>query len=538
MSEYETAEQRQIRELRNQISSINSQAYKQSSENNLLRQQLEEVRKQQEAENVRIMQRIQQQQQTFKQQNLLVQQERANMSIAIQSLDRELKEKERLQNEKIKSMESQYSQQIASMNAEFQKEQQGLRRNIIQLQEENQRTQEALHRTQAEMISGFDEIKREADRKIQSQRDELKREIVHESARLENEISAIDARIRSITAHLANEKEYSKELATYWFQEAERLIRELEDTYRESLFDRRRMDIIRQKLENAKQDIEMGQPAIVPAREAFQDSILEMEWHYWYNVLRNDEQQLLDNLDSAKHRIYIFDNGGERMEYDNGIDYWTNGQLSIVINRVENLRQQMGELESATIDDIKKYEEQIRSLIEELALIENASHINVAMSLSRFQTAVKIGEILGKEFEMVESDGDFFLEENREEYHAIFQNPLTGDRVAVVITPIFDEAGVVQNHIELIADNGMDNDCENRVKIHNTVSRILSENGVQDMHLERCAGRHGNNTQDVIEKTGNIAAVVAGDESVRLTPLARNNVNNSIIEEVRRESAK
>lgn len=546
MSEYETAEQRQIRELRNQISSINSQAYKQSSENNLLRQQLEEVRKQQEAENVRIMQRIQQQQQTFKQQNLLVQQERANMSIAIQSLDRELKEKERLQNEKIKSMESQYSQQIASMNAEFQKEQQGLRRNIIQLQEENQRTQEALHRTQAEMISGFDEIKREADRKIQSQRDELKREIVHESARLENEISAIDARIRSITAHLANEKEYSKELATYWSQEAERLIRELEDTYRESLFDRRRMDIIRQKLENAKQDIEMGQPAIVPAREAFQDSMrmkedlaeLEMEWHYWYNVLCNDEQQLLDNLDSAKHRIYIFDNGGERMEYDNGIDYWTNGQLSIVINRVENLRQQMAELESATIDDIKKYEEQIRSLIEELALIENASHINVAMSLSRFQTAVKIGEILGKEFEMVESDGDFFLEENREEYHAIFQNPLTGDRVAVVITPIFDEAGVVQNHIELIADNGMDNDCENRVKIHNTVSRILSENGVQDMHLERCAGRHGNNTQDVIEKTGNIAAVVAGDESVRLTPLARNNVNNSIIEEVRRESAK
>lgn len=551
MSEYETAEQRQIRELRNQISSMNSQAYRQSSENNLLRQQLENVRRQQEAENARIMQRIQsqqqtiqQQQQTLQQQNQAIQQERAHMSSAIQSLDRELKEKERLQNEKIRSMQSQYTQQIASMNTHFQQEQQGLRQEINHVREANQKTQDELYRTQAEMRTGFAEIKQETDRKLQNQREQLRREIAHESARLESEISAVDARVQSITAQLANEKNYSKELATYWLQEAERLIRELEDTYRDSLFDRRRMEIIRQKLDNAKQDIDMGQPAIVPAREAFQDAMrmkedlaeLEMEWNYWYNALRNEEQQLLDDLDSANHRIYVFDNDGERIEYNNGIDYWTNGQLSVVTSRIEKLRQQMGALDSATIDDLKEYEEQMRSLIEELALIENASHINVAMSLSRFQTAVKIGEILGEEFEMVESDGDFFREENREEYHAIFQNPLTGDRVAVVITPVPDEAGVVQNHIELIADNGMDNDSENRVRIHNIVSRRLSENGVQDMHLERCAGRHGNNTQEVIERAGNIAAVVAGDERVRVAAPSKSNGTNSVTEQVRRES--
>lgn len=544
MSEYETAEQRQIRELRNQISSMNSLAYRQSSENNLLRQQLENVRRRQEAENARIMQRIQSQQQTIQQQNQAIQQERAHMSSAIQSLDRELKEKERLQNEKIRSMQSQHSQQIASLNTRFQQEQQGLRQEIYIVRDANQRTQAELYRTQAEMRTGFAEIRQETDRKLQNQREQLRREIANESVRLESEISAVDARVQSITAQIANEKNYSKELATYWLQEAERLIRELEDTYRESLFDSRRMEIIRQKLDNAKQDIEMGQPAIVPAREAFQDAMrmkedlaeLEIEWNYWFNVLRNDELQLLDDLDSANHRIYVFDNDGERIEYNNGIDYWTNGQLSVVTSRIEKLRQRMGNLDSATIDDLKEYEEQMRSLIEELALIENASHINVAMSLSRFQTAVKIGEILGKEFEMVESDGDFFREENREEYHAIFQNPLTGDRVAVVITPVPDEAGVVQNHIELIADNGMDNDSENRVRIHNIVSRRLSENGVQDMHLERCAGRHGNNTQEVIERAGNIAAVVAGDENVRVAAPSRNSGTNSVTEQVRRES--
>lgn len=78
----------------------------------------------------------------------------------------------------------------------------------------------------------------------------------------------------------------------------------------------------------------------------------------------------------------------------------------------------MGNLQNATIDELTTYEQKINSLIEELALVENASHINVAMSLSRFQTAVKIGEILGDEFEMIDSDGDFYCEENREEYHS------------------------------------------------------------------------------------------------------------------------
>lgn len=51
MSEYESPEQRQIRELRNQIYSLNSQNSRQSSENNYLRQQIENIRRQQSVEN-------------------------------------------------------------------------------------------------------------------------------------------------------------------------------------------------------------------------------------------------------------------------------------------------------------------------------------------------------------------------------------------------------------------------------------------------------------------------------------------------------
>lgn len=171
--------------------------------------------------------------------------------------------------------------------------------------------------------------------------------------------------------------------------------------------------------------------------------------------------------------------------------------LTIIKNRIQKVREKMGNLQNATIDELTTYEQKINSLIEELALVENASHINVAMSLSRFQTAVKIGEILGDEFEMIDSDGDFYCEENREEYHAVYVNPATGDKVVVVITPVSDEAGVVSNHIELIAGNSMDNDIVNRGTIHNVVSAKLREGGIQDMHLERCAGRHGDQLQRI-----------------------------------------
>lgn len=36
------------------------------------------------------------------------------------------------------------------------------------------------------------------------------------------------------------------------------------------------------------------------------------------------------------------------------------------------------------------------------------------------------------------------------------------------------------------------------------------------MHLERCAGRHGDQLQQVIDRAGDIEAVAAGDERVRV----------------------
>lgn len=545
MSEYESPEQRQIRELRNQIHSLNSQNSRQSSENNYLHQQIENIRRQQSVENERVMQQMRAQQERIQQQQYTLQQERASMNSTIQELDREVRERERLQNEKIMTMRQQHARQIDNMNSQFRQETEKLHGNIQRIQSDTRRNREEIQRTQVEMKTRLSELRAETDRKLREQKDDLQRTIVSISTKLEERITSVDAKVQSLVFQMEQKESNAKELSIYWIQEVERLVRELKETYRDSLFDEKRVRRLELDLGDAQQDIETGHydSAIKTGRDAFRDAMemkedlatLDLEWNYRFNTLRNAEECLLEDLDSAEHRVYSIDTEDGTIEYDNGIDYWTNGQLTIIKDRIQKNREKMGNLQNATIDDLISYEQSINSLIEELALIENASHINVAMSLSRFQTAVKIGEILGDEFEMIDSDGDFYREENREEYHAVYVNPVTGDKVVVVITPVPDEAGVVSNHIELIAGNSMDNDIMNRGTIHNVVSTKLQESGIQDIHLERCAGRHGDQLQHVIERAGDIEAVAAGDERVRVGVPGREN-RLDITERIHRET--
>lgn len=275
MSEYESPEQRQIRELRNQIYSLNSQNSRQSSENNYLRQQIENIRRQQSVENERVMQQMRAQQERIQQQQRAIQQERVNMSSTIQELDREVRERERLQNEKIVTMREQHARQIDSMNAQFREETEGLRGDIQRVQSDTRRNSEEIQRTQAEMKSRLAELRTETDRKLREQKDDLQRTIVSISTKLEEKITSVDAKVQSLVSQMAQKESDAKELSIYWVQEAERLVRELKETYRDSLFDEKRLRRLEQNLRDAQQDIETGHydSAIKTGRDTFRDAM-------------------------------------------------------------------------------------------------------------------------------------------------------------------------------------------------------------------------------------------------------------------------
>lgn len=502
MSHYETPEQRQITELRTRIARMNLEAVRRDREAADLQREIGDVRRRQQAENARLLQQMQRERQDL-------QREKAGMSAALRSLNLELQEKERMQNEKIRSLREEHRGQIEGLEARFQAERQGL--------------QEEIAGTRLEMREGLREIRQETDRKIRDQQNELGKEIASLNAKLEEEMQGVNGRVASLEREIVSREQGAKELAEYWSEEAGRLLIRLEERYRGQLFDKKRLARTKQRVEDARQDIAGGryQSAVSIGREAFHDAMemkeelaaLELTWNYWYNAVRDREAGLLEALEQAQNRSYSVEIGGEILEYDNGIDYWTGGRLAILREKISKLRDGTTDLEGAETTALRDLERKLGGFLEELALLENAAHINVAMSLSRFETAAKIGEILDENFEMIDADGDFFGEENREEYHAIFQNPMTRDQVAVVITPVPDENGVVTNHIELLVGNA-DNDPVSRDRIARLVAERLREKGVEGCAFP-CALRHGDRTGMELCRVGDIGAVARGEETAR-----------------------
>lgn len=303
------------------------------------------------------------------------------------------------------------------------------------------------------------------------------------------------------------------------------MVSQIRESFRPQLLDARRISILERKIRQANEDIKSGQyqTSITAGRDAFFDALdmkedlaaAELEWNYWFNAVKSRETELIQVLDSAEHRVYEIDTEDGTIEYDNGIDYWTYGQLTIVCNQITELRHTLENTAGMTLEELQSAEEKVRALQEQLALVENAAHINVAMSVSRYETAAKIGSILDSNYQMIDSDGEFFGREDREEYHAVFQNPVTGDQVAVVITPIPDENGVITNHIELIVGNA-DNNPITRDRITHEVAEKLRASGVEGCSFP-CARRFGDETAQEVARVGDIAAVESGDEKVRAT---------------------
>lgn len=523
MSHRETAEQRQIRELRSKIAVMTNQAAVMNSDNIRLRGDLELLQRKQEAENLRLQRQMERQQEADRTRQ-------AHMTERIRQLDQQVQERERIQNARIRAMQNQHQAQVRQMELEFQEEFQGIQQEICQ--------------TRGEMRRGMEQLRAETDQKIQDQRMENQRNLRQMSEKLEGEISTVDTKVNSLVQQIAAREQGDRELAQYWAQEAARMLNQLQESFREQLFDTRRVSLLERKIRQASEDIRGGQyqSSITAGRDAFFDALdmkgelaaAELEWNYWFNAVRSREVQLLQELQEAGSRVYEIDTQEGTYEYRNGIDYWTFGQLSITENQIRQVRYDLQDMDSMTLEQLQEAQERLRALQQQLALVENAAHINVAMSVSRYETAARIGNILDSNYEMIDADGEFFAREDREEYHAIFQNPVTGDQAAVVITPVLDEAGVVTNHIELIVGNA-DNNPLTRDRIAREVAERLQAEGVEGCSFP-CARRFGDGTLREVARVGDIAAVEAGDEKVRASVPGETDRSDSVVSHVRRRT--
>lgn len=499
MSHYERYEDRQIRELRAQLRTATRNSADSAATNANLRRELDRLRNEQNTANANLVQRLEQQladsQRQVDQQNQ-----------AVKDLAAQLQEQERLRNQQIAAMRERHTADMEQLNTRLQTEHQGLR--------------QELQRTRTEMLADLANLRTETANALQAQRLETQRSLTQLNTQLQGQINEVNYRVDALTQQIAAKENGQRELATFWVQQAQRLLQQLQDTFREQFFDTKNLAALERNIRDAHSDISHGlyQSSVTAGRDAFYNALdmkedlaaAELEWNYWFNAIKEQEAQLLQDLDSANNQVYEF----RSRKYTGGVDYWTNGRLTPIRNRFHAVQGTLQNADRMTVQQLQQAEEQLRSMQEDLVTAENTAHTNVAMSISRYEMARKIGSILGANYAMSDQDGEYFNEENRDEYHAIFKNPATDDRIAVVITPQTDpDTGLITNHAELLIGY-RGNDAATRDQMSEIIATRLRQEGVANCHFP-CAQRYGRSTNHEADRVGDIAAVAAGNATAR-----------------------
>ena len=495
---------------RNDLNRINNalrNAQAAQRENDALQRRLAELRQQQESDRQAALAQL-----TAQREQL----DTANRTI--RELDAGIRERERMQNERIQAMQQQFNTELQSMEQTHRAEQESLRSQI--------------NHTRSEMQAGLNQLRSDTSHALAEQRAYTDREIQRLGSELSEDIRNVDQRITSLANNLAAQKQGEMDLASYWAQEAARLLTVLAALPHSQLLDPGKLRDLQNSIEGANDSLRSGQyqASIVFGRQAFFNALdmkddyarAELEWNAALEALRIRETDLNQALNNANQRTFEY----EGTTYDEGIDYWTGNQLSIVRSQIQQMNEAAQNVDSLTLQQLQAMEEQFHALQEQLALVENAAHINVAMSISRRRIVTEVQAILGASYNMTDSDGDFFGRENNDEYHAVFVNPTTGDCATLTISPVMDEnTGVVQNHIDLLVDT-MDNRAANRRRISDNIAENLRSAGLENCKFP-CSERHGSNVGQEIDRVGNIEDVVEGRESARAAKPEACAVNNT-----------
>ncbi|MCM1131910.1 MAG: hypothetical protein NC340_00400 [Ruminococcus flavefaciens] len=489
MSYYESPEQRRAREFRNQIRNLENNMSRLNQNNSRLQEQLDRAGKERKQAEQRFNRVINQQNK-----------ENQRLSQSLRKLNDEVERQEREYRQQVQAMQRKHDADIKRQNERIASESARLQQNINQTRSE----MESFRRqTEAE----FENIRAVRERDLQWAR---------------NSFQQVDQRIDDIQQQLANEKANQREIAEYWIQQAQRIRNEIRENYRPEKFEAEKWDKLNRNISYAESVIDSAPQASMSSghlafSEAFElrSSLIaqEFKWQETLEAVRTIQAQVITNIEDAKNRKYEFEMDGEKVVDDNGVDYWTYGQLSVLENRVSEAGRKLdSDVENLTTEQLEEYERTFAGFLEENALLENASHTNLAMARARVDMAEKIGDVLGDSFLMTEADGDYFKEEPREEYHAVFLNPQTLEEAVVVINPEPDENGVVTNHAEVIIKTPSNN-AEDRRRINDTIVRNVAQQ-VEGFNLP-CSEKYGLRTNEEAERLGNISAVSQGQEIAR-----------------------
>lgn len=511
MSMYETPEQRRMRELQNRINVLENQSRKKEKENKKLQEAMNIARREAELENKRLELKMAEEMRES------ANRERNITNARIRAIDEQNRERERLLNNKISEMKKNHDQKIQKMETLF--------------KEENQNLKKEIGKTRSEMHQGFTRIRQETDRKLQKQSAEYQQKLDSLSVSVNKKISQVNERIDDLMTSLSEKEKNDRAMAEYWVESAEKYLNNLKKGFKPQLFEERKVRELEQAVENARQDLQNGfygnvillsRDSCAKAMDMKQDlAAKELEWNYRFNALSTRKTELLSALENAeKHESYVFtDEDGERVEADGDLDYWTYGKFSELSREIEYGMDQLRNVEGMSSEQLTEAEETLLDQQSRLNALLGNARSNVAMALTRLDTAAMIAEALDENYMMDDVEGAYFDEEERNAYHASFYNPRSGKKAVITITPDVKEDGSVENIIDVhtMDETYSEGDDEiKNVQLQHNVQKVVAQVCEQEDCSFPCSNRNHEQMVSEIKKLGNIEQVRRGNPEVKV----------------------
>jgi hypothetical protein len=175
---------------------------------------------------------------------------------------------------------------------------------------------------------------------------------------------------------------------------------------------------------------------------------LEHEWNLYLDQAKTSAAEVLAVCDTQKIAEFTVDTEDGAEEVSAEVDFWTEGKLSALRNRVESEANRLkSESEKLTLDNLKQsiadsaqWMEETGQLVEDAreALVKSQIRQNIAQSVAN--------SFEGTDWEV--KDSTYAGEDCRFSFHTKFKN-LAGDEMVTIVSPEKTTGGEIRNNLQI-----------------------------------------------------------------------------------------
>ncbi|MCP4749660.1 MAG: hypothetical protein GY866_02090 [Proteobacteria bacterium] len=335
------------------------------------------------------------------------------------------------------------------------------------------------------MSQELQKVERSNNAKMQAMRKKYKTDLESLGKQLKNQRKEYTQLIQEQNVMISKTIQNKQSRAKQWQNDVRQLQSIIDEEYRHDKFLpgrlaslKKELVIVQRNLENEDNEaaISAAQQTYLKTQEMRIDlERLESEWQTHLTLAKRSAAEVLAICDAQEIATFVFEAEEGSEEIDGEIDFWTEGELSKLRQRVIDIQKRLQLPDELSLDEFKQIVMESESLNEQcLNLTEIAKKALVASQLRNNIAQLIEDTLADTNWETIDStyqDNDF-----RKPLHVKMKN-FSGDEIVTIITPE-EKSDNIMNRINISFFDRSSNDESYRLERLNSLMETFSENGL------------------------------------------------------------